>query len=304
MKKTKSINPFSSKKKAQVKARPFRKTFALPEQPYDELLLAQSDLYRRSRQLYLQQEGRFQATLLSSARSLGSVSLLENLIEYTPIASELDWSLRDRLQKKDHAHIAMVRSFTTGVFHEQNHRILWRHFSDQKIDCPQRALEACRFLNCAESLVIILDMALADELNSKLAKHLYSVRGIYQSGAEFMRLLKVGSRSYRNALQVCFYTTYLRLEGLHPDDIPGYVKKVFEGLDQKLVERCIERAMRIDSMFVELTSPFWQKKHVGKVMEVFAPPRGKLGLVLPARQPLRHVETYVIVERWLEAMGL
>ncbi|MGE0615927.1 MAG: hypothetical protein AB7P04_09815 [Bacteriovoracia bacterium] len=277
---------------------------ALPQQPYDELLLKRSRLYRRSRELYRAQGGTFEAALWSSPRSLGSPLLLENHIGYSPLGAELEWSLTDRLQKREKKHLEQVRSFVTNVFHEQSHRILWRHFREAGIACPQSREEAFRFLNLVEALVVILDMALGDDLGMRVARPLYGLGVVYNPGSTFMSPRKLGPRGYRNALQVALHATYLRLEGMHADDIPGAVRAAFPGLSPKLVDAATRRALLIEPLFVELTNPIWQKRHVKVVMREWAPRRGAKPLRLPHRKPTENHQAYLIAETWLARFGL
>jgi len=282
-----------------------QKTKILNEQPFDELLLSKSRLYRRSRELFLRNKGTFRAVCLSSARTLGSANLVRNEIEYNPIASELAWSLSDPVQRKDRAHLEQVRAWMTGVFHEQSHRILWHHFKAEKIFCPQVRSHAYRFLNLVESLVIILDMAVGDELDSRTGNALYSLHGIYNPGSAFMRKIRARNGAlYRQALIVCLYVTYFRLEGLHPEDIPQNAHFAFENLNSKMIDSCIERSMKIEPRFVDLTNPIWQKKHVAKVMDSFRPPRGISPLELPVRKPFEIDTLVAIANNWLKLFSL
>ncbi len=276
----------------------------LVEQPFDDLLLDRSKLYRQSRVLFLENGGKFRPRMLSSARTLGSPSLVTPEIEYSPVGTELNWSLTDRLQKKDHAHLAQVQSWITGVYHEQNHRNLWKFLRRTRRFCPAQRDGAYRYLNLAESLVIILDMALGDELDARTANHLYFSRGIYNGGSAAMRKLKLGSPRYREAMLTCLTATYLRLEGLHPEDIPGFCRQIFAHCPGSNVDAAIRRALKIEPLFVELTNPIWQKKHVTKVMAAFAPPRRQPGLMLPRRSPLNNAVIESIGTEWLALHGL
>lgn len=276
----------------------------LQEQPFDSFLLAKSALYKKSRAHYLKQGGRYRVALLSSARSLGSASLIKNEIEYTPIGSELEWTRSDHIQKKDRKYFEQLRGFVTNVFHEQNHRILWAFLKRQGVACPQTREHAYRFLNLIESLVVILDMALGDELNAKTSAWLNDARITYSPGSVYMRKLKKKPRLYRNALQVILHTSYLRLEGLHPEDIPVHVRNTFPTFDSTLVEMAIDRAVMIDPMFVELTNPIWQKKHVRKVMTAFASNSKTKPLLLPKRRPLHNIEAYSLAEKWMDFFSI
>ena len=273
-------------------------------QPWDSFLLKKSSLYRKSRALFRAQKGIALPTLLSSPRSLSSAGLIENQIEYSPLDRELTWTYQDRIQRKDLKHREIVRSFTTNVFHEQNHRILWKHLVKDGFYCPQKRKAAHRFLNLVESLVVILDFALSDQLGLKQGRALYHQGVIYSPGSDFLTRYQPSRREYRNYLQAVLHTVYLRLEGMHPDDIPDAIREVFSQNHRGHVDQAIRRAFLLDDLFVELTNPIWQNRHIKAVMAAFSPPRGKSALVLPDREPSHHAQGYVIAEGWMEKFGL
>lgn len=274
------------------------------EQPYDQFLLKKSRLYLRSRTLFNKQGGIAVPTLLSSPRSLSSAALIENKIEYSPLARELEWSCNDPVQKRDRKHFATLRTFVTSVFHEQNHRILWRHLIEQEHFCPQTREAAHRYLNLIESLIVILDFALGDELGLKTGRMLYERGVIYSPGSDFKNRFKPSRREYRNYLQAVAWTVYLRLEGLHPEDIAPAVYDTFKLGNSKHTAHAIKRAFLLDEMFINLTNPIWQRRHVGKVMQAFKPNRNQRTLHLPRRQPTNNLETYIIIESWLNTFNL
>jgi len=277
----------------------------LDEQPYDEFLLNSAKIYQTSRRLFLKQGGKFKPALLSSARALGSAGLLDNFIEYSPVGTELHWSRTDRYQRNEHAHIAAVHGWITGVYHEQNHRTLWSFFRKQKWFCPTKVSDAYRFLNLTESLVVILDMALSDSLDDEISSKLYSQHVIYSPGSKKMRSLKVGSSQYREVLLICLHATFLRLEGLHPDDLPGVIQEVFLNIDRRWVKIAVERSLRLEPRFVDLTNPIWQKKHVKKVIESMGPSHSKSPtLILPDRDPSNHTMAFTVATAWLKYYNL
>ncbi len=284
-----------------------RSVKVLEGQPFDEELLQASALYRRSRELYLKQGGTYEAALLSSPRSLGSLTLIRNHIEYTPLARELAWSLKDPIERKTRKHFELVRTFVTSVFHEQSHRILWKILQDRGLHCPTDPAGARRFLNLAESLVIALDMALGDSLGAAMGMRLYEQGVIYNPGTGgFARLARRrrARRIYRNALQASFHATYLCLQGMHPEDIPNAVRVQFPMLSDRVREASVRRALTLDPLFVELTNPVWQKKHTRAVVRAFGPAKGSRPLALPARTAVQSPEAYLLGETWFATMGL
>lgn len=297
----------------------------LPEQPFDHQLLTASSLFNKSRERFLTEGGVFHASLLSSPRSLSSAGLLENRIEYSPIESELFWSILDPLQSRTRAgreHFFKLRSFTTSTFHEQNHRILWKALPP----APKSAEGLRRYLNFAESLVITLDMALGDELGPKVAAPFYFSGAIYDPGTSVLEELRTGSsaklskgakRLYRNYLQAALFVTYLYLELYEPEKIRKAARILFQALSGKLIERACDRSLNLDLEFVTRTNPSWQKRNLKQVLEAL-PHAGHEKHSAKRRSrsrpepvalellddPLQNHQQYLIAESWFESFGL
>lgn len=285
-----------------------KKASALAGQPWDSWLLKKSALYRRSRRAFLAIGGFHVATFLSSPRSLASLTLIEKKLQYNPVADELEWSQKDRIQRNDRAHFELLRTFTNNVYHEQNHRTLWEFMQTRGYYCPGNRGAARRYLNFTESLIVILDFALGDELGLKVGAELYSQGVIYSPGSDFRKIYKPSKREYRNYLQAVAHAVFLRLEGMHPEDIPIAIHKLFQVNGEGQVKHAINRAFLLDALFVELTNPVWQRKNLSAVIQrLGAPKKGRQAeksLVLPNREPLNHAQAYLITENWLEFFGL
>ncbi len=269
---------------------------ALAGQPFDSFLLRNSKLFRRSRELYLGQAGVFEAALVSSPRTLGSDILLENRIEYSPIENELVWSATDPLQKKRFDHLLQIRTYSTSLFHEQNHRVLWRHLPP----APKSSAGLRRYLHLAESLVIAADMALGDELGPQLSRNLWLTGVTYDPGTDVRQATK-SRRIYRNYLQACAYATYLHLELFDAEDIPGAIAALYP-MPGNLAERAAIRAGNLDRSFIVNTNLFWQEKNRGGIRKALASRRGA-SLKLPD-DPRDNRLHYLVMERWLDLLGL
>ncbi|MBV2168069.1 MAG: hypothetical protein KUL82_05105 [Bdellovibrio sp.] len=154
--------------------------WVLPEYPFDSQLLTLSRLYRESRKLYLAQGGSFASRVCSVPRSLSSHDLFKDEIEYTPIFSELAWFVENHQEVLDSdLFIKQLSSLSAiSVFHEQNHRILWRLLPPPPIE----EKDFCRYLNFAESLVIVLDLVLGDEIGGRLSPVFEKYKIIYRPG--------------------------------------------------------------------------------------------------------------------------
>jgi len=270
-----------------------------PEHPFDAVLLSISPLYRQSRHLYLESKGEFRSLLVSSPRTLSSPTLLEPLIQYSPVETELVWAATDPIERQNTHHLLTLRTFVGSLFHEQNHRTLWTILPPP----PGDAKGIRKYLNFAESLVISIDMALGDELGPKLARELYLTGAIYDPGTDIQKL-QLNRREYRNYLQATTHATYLNLEHYDPKQIGKGIAALFPSLGS-LSERAAKRSGNLDRAFVWNTNPAWQKKHRGKVARALASDREKLvlPLVLPDN-PMDNRQQYLLAEKWFEALGL
>lgn len=266
---------------------------SLREQPFDCHLLIISKIYRKSREVYLKSGGKFFATLLSSPRSLSSPILLESKIEYSPIEREYIWAATDPLERKNWDALLRLRSFCTSVYHEQNHRVLWKHLPP----CPRRPAQVRRYLNFAESLVIALDTALGDELG-ELGPDFHLTGVTYDPGSE-VRRMGLSRREYRNYLQAILHATYLNLELYSERDIVRVVRALFPNLG-KLAERAALRSSNLDRSFIQRTNYFWQKKHYKGVVRTLSGPNP---LIL-SDNPIDNRLQYLFAEKWFEFFGL
>ena len=272
----------------------------LLQQPFDAHLLELSSLYHRSREAFLKQDGKFLPTLVTSPRSLSSPVLLENLVEYSPLERELIWSATDPIERKKLSHLFDVRTFSSSLFHEQNHRTLWRLLPP----APEKFRDLSRYLNFTESLVIALDMALGDELGPKLAPLFYSCGVTYNPGSSTLSEIPKGAsgkRIYRTYLQAAVHAIYLNLELYEPEEIPVLIKTLFPVLGS-LAERAAQRAGMIDRAFIHQTNLFWQERNWKKVRQKLGDKKGRALLLSP--DPLDQREPYLVGEKVFEFFGL
>lgn len=233
---------------------------ALPGQAFDSFFLRESRLFKHSRELFLSQKGAFEARLASSPRSLSSPVLLENRIQYSPTQDELFWIATDRNEKKNDEGLLRVVSYSTSVFHEQSHRILWELLPLPKDRSPAGLR---RYLNFIESLVVGIDMALGDELGPRLSAVGYLSGTLYDPGtyAKFK-----DKREQRNYLQVAIRATYLALESYATPNVArqmsSWLPLWIPALPKEAALHAVKRALRLDDAFIEVTNPAWQKKHL------------------------------------------
>jgi len=272
---------------------------ALAQQPFDTLILARSPLYRRSREKFLAQKGTLEPALLSSPRSLSGAILLQNRIQYSPTEAELLWTAQDSRERAE--RLLELRTFTTSVFHEQSHRLLWPFL-------PPPALEAesvRRYLNFIESLVVITDMALSDALGPTLARPLYLVGSIYDPGSTARKVARSKSE-YRRYLLAAMHATYLNLDLYDPADIERIIPALFGR--SSLITRATRRALNLDRQFVLQTNPIWQHRNRKAIEQFFreqdrSTPASRGRLDLP-EDPFQHGLSVFWAERWLDEMAI
>jgi len=265
--------------------------------PFDAWLLSLSPLYRRSRERYLEMGGSFRAGVISSPRTLSSTSLLETVIEYSPLSGELYWAATDPVERKNltdsHARILELREYCASVFHEQSHRLLWRFLPPP----PRSEGGISRYLNFCEALVIATDMALGDSLGPTLSRLFYLTGATYDPGTRTLQEIKKGraaARRYRNYLHQVVLASFLYLELHEPDEI---LNRIGAQADP-LMTRAVERALRLDQAFVRITNVGWQQKN-WKLLRRFKGAGSKAAL-----DPGDSWLIYLWAEKWFEEMGL
>jgi hypothetical protein len=284
---------------------------ALDGQAFDAFYLGQSPLFRRSRELFLAQDGRFEARLSSSPRSLSSAILLENRIQYSPTEDELIWMATDVAERKNDEGLMRIIGYSTSVFHEQSHRILWNILPPPKDRSP---VGLRRYLNFVEAIVIGIDMALGDELGPERVSLGYLSGTIYDPGTG---ALFASKRERRNYLHVAIRTTYLALE---PYDSSGVHRSLSSWLPLWLPElpheaslHAIERALRLDDAFIEVTNHAWQKRHRKAFAEFIASKKARrkkgssalpLASVELSEDPETWIDPYLAVEHVFDRFGI
>jgi len=279
-----------------------RSRLALSGFPFDAWLLELSPLYLRSRKKYLAQGGRFQASVISSPRTLSSDALLADFIEYTPIAPELYWSARDPIERKSPAvsldRILELRSWCAPVFHEQSHRLLWRSLPRP----PQDRRSIHRYLNFCEALVVATDMALGDFLGERLSRLFYLTGATYDPGTSICKTLRT-PRAYRNYLHAAVTAIYLNLELFEVADIHKVVRHLHPTLGAS-AKKVVDRCLRLDRGFVEITNVIWQEKNWKKLRSLRQRSKNSKDELQLPQDPLDHRLLYLWSEKWFDEMAI
>ena len=273
-------------------------------QPFDSLLLDLSTAFRKSRSVYRKLGGRLLPSFVSTPRTLSSPALLSDEIEYSPVEREYAWTVKQKPSPASNLKLLELRTSVTSLYHEQNHRILWHVLPP----APAGAAYLRRYLNLAESLVIVTDMALADDLGSKLAHDFYLSGTTYDPGSS-VREEGVKGRDYRNYLQAAFHATYLNLEFFDPKKIPDAIQAMFPMLGP-YARRAALRSANLDRAFIEKTNPAWQARNRRTVLRELGAESARARLHSAARQPLAlpkdpldNRQAYLIGEAWFESAG-
>lgn len=278
------------------------KKLVLEEFPFDAQLLEASSLYRSSRKFYFALGGVFKSRVCSTMRGLSAQDLFKDQIDYTPSFSEMLWFKDFHFEVADPQE--EVRSLTRfneiSLYHEQNHRVIWRLLPP----APKEKEDLRRYLNFAESLVVILDLALGDQLGLKKSKVFERMKVIYRSAGK-EKYLALSKSAYRDYLLALFIATYYALETIHYDDIPQAVSFVMRGRVSTYRD-AVKRALEINELFTRVTNPMWQDRYwqeAAKKLEKIQKGSNQDTLYLP-EDPLDIAEDLYLVRGILEYFGL
>jgi hypothetical protein len=219
------------------------------------------------------------------------------------------WIATDPLEKKNPSHLLQLRTYSTSVFHEQNHRVLWGLLPPPSA----KHSDLHKYLNFAESLVVAADMALADELGYYPAKLFYLIGVTYHPGTQARKELG-NARNYRNYLHAAIYATYLNLELYEAHEIKQAVHHLYPTLGE-FADHALNRSLQLDRKFVEKTNPFWQHQHSKKVATLAKVNHDKrntkadsLDIQAPTLElpddPLDNRLLYLWAEKWMDKLGI
>lgn len=274
----------------------------LNEYSFDEELLSLSSLYRKSRTEYLALGGGYSAKVCSVMRSLSAQDLFVDQIEFSPVASELKWFTEhsDLLADPQSVMQSLMEFNGISLFHEQNHRILWRLLPPS----PSEKEDVRRYLNFAESLVVVLDLALGDEVGPKYSPLLEDFKAIYRPSGKFKKS-DTSKSEYRQYLFVLFYVTYLALELIAIEDIPKAVNYIFPK-QKKMNREAITRGLELSELFTQNTNRQWQEKNwksAAKNLSQLQKDSPEDILYIP-EDPLDLEEEFIIASRIFAYFGL
>ncbi|MGZ6456078.1 MAG: hypothetical protein ACXWRP_12000 [Bdellovibrio sp.] len=274
----------------------------LDEHPFDAQLLSISRLYRESRKQYLALDGSYVPRVCSTMRALSSHDLFKYEIEFTPLLSELRWFTQHHQEIADPNSIMNAISCfgEISLFHEQNHRILWRLLPP----APDEQSDVCRYLNFAESLVVTLDLALGDEVGPRLSSVFERFKSLYRPSGN-PKWASQSKKEYRQYLQILLYVTYLVLELIEPKDIPKAVNYMFPA-NKAMNKAAVKRGMELSEAFTLNTNRMWQMrrwKTAQLKLESFHKNSIEDTLYLP-EDPLDFEEEFIIANRIFDYFGL
>ncbi len=270
------------------------------EYSFDAQLLTMSRLYRASRQFYRDLGGRFAARISCEARSLDG-GLFAEEIEFAPAETELLWFKDHHGQVHDlEAEVSgLLRFNEISLFHEQNHRVIWLLLPP----APDTQVDLKRYLNFAESLVVALDIALA-EATGALAVPFQRMNLLYRRPGKntWHRRPKA---EYRRYLTAVAYATYCFLGLVENKDV---IKAVDYALpNQKEINRdAVRCSLGLSERFALVTNPTWQNsfgEFALSRLEVIQAKSKEPKLVLPA-DPLDFEAEFSLAQRVFKHYGL
>ncbi len=274
----------------------------VPDLPFDLQLLNSSSVYLASRKRYLSLGGVFSPRVCSTMRGLSAQDLFKDEIEYTPSLSEMKW-LHEFGHQVGDAHdelTALLRFSEISLFHEQNHRVIWRLLPR----VPENHDEIRRYFNFAESLVVTLDMVLGDQLGPKMSDAYERVKAIYHPSGRDGYVAK-SKAEYRSYLMAILTATYYALEHMHTADILKAVQYVLPG--QSTVNKvAVKRALQLSEIFTQITNPQWQSIYwkTGQMKLKKLQRKSNEGLFQLPADPLDLDGEFMLAHRVFDCFGL
>jgi hypothetical protein len=227
----------------------------------DRHLLWISPIYHRSRQLYLQTGGRFVPNYMSKVRALTSPTLIDPDIHYTPYQDELVWvtSSSTFLRAFDPLMLKNMKETITPVFHEQNHRVLWKILPP-----PGPNFRAfIRYLHFAESIAVALDASCSNELGHPLGQ-IFNLCGVLANFGDRIIFQTLKDRpTYRRYLVAHAYSNYLNMELYQPQQVIDHICRHFRDLGSFALHAAEDAIGGLDVDFVRVTCPSWENQHLG-----------------------------------------
>lgn len=226
----------------------------------DRHLLWISPLYRRSRQLYLESGGCFVPNYMSKVRALTSPTLIDPDIHYTPYQDELVWVTSDStfLRAFDRVLLKTMKETVTPIYHEQNHRLLWKILPPPGPD--YRAFK--RYLHFAESIAVALDSACSNELGHPLGQ-IFNLCGVLANFGDRRVFQLVKERStYRRYLTAHAYSNYLNMELYQAQQVIDFVCGKFHDLGSLALHAAEDAIGGLNVDFVRVTCPSWENQHL------------------------------------------
>lgn len=281
----------------QLPASKLPKSLIISEYPFDVQMLSTSPLYFASRKAYLKLGGKFVSAVCSTMRSLSTQDLFKNEIHFSPMHSEMLWFYENafNLADADEQLQAIQHFHAISIFHEQNHRVVWQLMPK----APTDKINLRRYLNFAESLVVMLDLALADQINPKVSKALERMSLLYRPAGS-VKLQSLSTNDYRQYLKAAFTATYCTLERIHGEDVVKVVNYVLPE-NKKLNKQAVARGQELNQDFTEVTNPGWQELYwqsaAVKLKEIHK--KSKQSVLILPEDPLDLDTEFNIVEKVL-----
>lgn len=231
----------------------------LEEYPFDNQLLNLSRLYRLSRKFYFSLGGFFSRKICSTMRSLSAQDLFKDEIDFTPALSELLWFKEhvDEVTDPETEIEALMRFNDISLFHEQNHRVVWRLLPP----APSEEQDLRRYLNFAESLVVTLDIALGDEVGKKLSPVFERMNLLYRPSGDDKCFTELKKEDYRKYLLSVVCATYFTLELINSEDILKAVDYILPN-QKKINKYAVNRGLQLNEHFTRITNPQWQRLYL------------------------------------------
>jgi hypothetical protein len=232
---------------------------ALDEHMLDRELLQLSALYAQSRTLFLNCGGSYRFELASKSRSIMTSGVIEECVPVSPVYREVLWCARSsKISRQERERADFLFECVTPLFHEQNHRILWR-----VLPAPANESDACwrKYLVFCESVVVALDYLISMELGKGVGDFFGRVGCLYYWDSAQRNKCGMNEKELPQKISLFVYAVFCALTGVPQASI---VQQLLHRAPSKWVLDVVKTTSELSRGFVNKAHLQWQERYLDR----------------------------------------